>query len=256
MGAAGGREYPAGMHWRPATLILAAIIVTTSCSGDDDTAATTVPPTTSAASTTAEGTTAEATTTAAPSTTEAPTTDPTTSPPPTNSDGTTTEPTTRPTEPPTSSDIDDFARQAAEIIERTEASWDVVLAAFQDPFDEDKAAALDEYFTGNQLEGFNNLLDVYRRDGVRAVQREGISDTYEADPRSLALDLEGGRASLQVCHVETSLVVETGGNPDGTDRVISDDLEEQIVELDVIRVDGTWKVSRARSPETEIASCS
>lgn len=237
-------------------MTIAALLAVAACNGDDDAATTTVTVQPSQpGSTTAE----TATETTGPPTTSTSNPPPTTeTTPPTTAPRPTTEPTAETTDPPTTTDqpVDDFAAQTLVVIERTEASWEIVLAAFRDPLDDAKVEALDEYFTGNQLEGFNNLIDLYRADGVRAVAREGMSDTYEVEPRSLALDLEGGRATVQVCHIETSLVVETAGNPDGTDRVISDDIEQQIVEVDLVLADGTWKASTARTPETEIATCS
>jgi hypothetical protein len=148
-----------------------------------------------------------------------------------------------------------MAAEAIEVIDRTEASWQAVLTAFRDPFDEAKAAALAEYFTGNQLEGFNNLIEEFRAGNFRSVPNPGEPEIYDVDPRSVALSLDAGIATVQVCHLDTSLIVETGGNPDGTDRVVSDDIEREIVELDVIRIDGVWKVDSARAPETEIARC-
>lgn len=141
------------------------------------------------------------------------------------------------------------------VLDRTEQSWGVVLTAFGDPFDDAKVAALEGYFTGNQLEGFNNLIDDFRTGNFELQPRADMTDTYDADPRSLALSLEADFATVQVCHISTALTVEVGGNPDGSDRVVADEIEQSIVELDVVRLDGLWKISSARAPETEIAEC-
>lgn len=243
-------QYRSGMSFRSAATAAIVVMVVAGCNGDDDSTDTTS--VTSAETTTSEATEPTASTDAPVTTTE-PTSTSTTPPTVPTTTGTPTS-TTDTTNPGTSSP-DDFATQAIEVIERAEASWNSVLVAFGEPFNDDKVAALSDFFTGVQLEGFNNLIGQFREGNFRLVPRTDMQDTYEAEPRSLTLSLEDGFATVQVCHIETSITVETGGNPDGTDRVAADEIEQQIVELDLVRIDGVWKIENARAPETEIAQC-
>lgn len=241
-------RYGLGMRSRVA-MAVAAITLLAACNGDDD-----AEPTTTTAVHLEETTTSSArpTTTAAPDPETTRTTAPETS---TTQEQSTTTNVVPATDPTTTADPDDYTAQGVLVIKRVEESWRTVRMLLDDPFDDDKLAALDGYFTGNQLEGFRNVVQDYRDQNLRSVDNPDVPEVYTAEPASLALDLEAGRATVQVCHRDSTLLVETAGNPDGTDRVVIDDVSEMIVELDVKLVDGVWKVSSARVAETEIAQC-
>lgn len=206
------------------------------------------PPTTAASTEPAVPTTEPV---AVPKTAAPPT--PTAPPPPTSTNPVVT--LTETTDPPTTDPISEEVQARLDVIERTEASWEVVRALFENPHDELLAAQLDDYLVDSQLEGFRNLLWEFRSGNFRSVPRPGRPEVYSVDPASLVINLDAGSATVQVCHIDTAIIVETGGNSDGTDRVALDEIETSVIELDLRLVGGNWKVSRARAPEVEITTC-
>lgn len=226
------------MRRSPAALALATLVAVTACNGDDAAPTDLAPTTTDVAESTS-----------APSTSTTPTTTPTT--PVTTAAP--VEATASPTTASTTSETDPrFA-----ILDAVEAASAALRAIVRDPFDDVKLAALDEFFTGRQLEGWNNVIASYRRDNLRQIENSEEPDEILVDLASIAVSEDGASAVLQACSITSGIVVETGGNPDGSDRVIEDRIGRNVVELELIQQGGTWKLSSARSPDEneQIASC-
>lgn len=246
-------------------IICVSLVAVAACSGGDDEASSTTalstvasaPPTTPAPeptdTTEAPATTAPpATTAAAVATTEPPVE---TTAPPVETTAPPVE-TTDPSDPTTTVSSDEAVQARFDVLERAEAAWPTATRpVYNDPFNDELVANLENFYTGNLLEGINNVVQQLRDGNFRTIPRDDQPEIYVADPRSLAVNVESGRATVQVCHINTAILIQVGGNPDGSDRIAEDEIREQIVELELLLVDGVWKVASANEPETEIATC-
>ncbi len=143
------------------------------------------------------------------------------------------------------------------IVDAVDASWQASLDAVRDPFSDEKLALLDEHFTGVLLEGWRNTVSDYRERNYREIENPDEPDAFEVELASVAVNEFGTFAVVQGCSITSGVIVEVGGNSDGSDRVIEDGIGRTVVELELVKEDGQWKVEDARSPdETEtIASC-
>ncbi|MFW2336273.1 hypothetical protein, partial [Ilumatobacter sp.] len=201
----------------------------------------TAPPTTPAPSTTPPTAVADTTT----STTAATTT------------STTTAPTTS-LAPAVTVDPDDFVANTIAIIETAERAFVVYNTALNDPFNNEKVEAIAEVFTSRLVEGWMNIIEEYRENNFKSIPNpDGVPARYDVDINSVEVNLNNGTGSVQVCHLNTFVKVEVGGNADGSDRVVEDDVTERVEQLEMVREDGVWKINRASLPnESEIlTSC-
>ncbi|MEO6651771.1 MAG: hypothetical protein ABIP17_03840 [Ilumatobacteraceae bacterium] len=228
-----------------AVAVVVVALVIAACSGDDDAD----PATTPASSESTISTTADlpSTTDDTTTTTAAPTTTTTTisiAPPPT------VEPTT------TSEPGDEFARRLA-VIDAVEMAWQAKVDVLRDPTSDEKLQRLGDVYRGVLLDGFGNLVEQYRDENLRTVVNPKQDDDLTLEPASLAISEDGNFATIQACDVTAGIVVEGGGNADGSDRVIDDRVGRVVVQFDVVLVDGTWKVERGQAvDESErIAQC-
>lgn len=246
------------MSFRRVAIAVLASVATAACNGDDDIASSTLPTTTDATPATTEITPTPSPPTTVSSST-APTTQATTSTSVPGSTDPTSPPTTDSTAPPTTSDPDiDAAVQARlDVIEAVELSFAASLAVRQDPLEDARVEALEMYYAGNQLEGWRNIADRYREQNLRLLVNPQQPDMVLVELASIAVNGELEFATLQVCEVLGGTLVEVGGNPDGSDRVIADDVERTVVELDIVLDGDAWKVQSAREPlaEEQIATC-
>ncbi len=229
--------------------MIALVLVAAACSGDDasDAATTGVPTTTSAAPST----------TAAPETTT--TTSTTESPVPTTSSTAVTD-TSSPTSvpaPDSTLDPNDPVAQAEAVLAAVEAAMRASVNAVRSPSDDRVVAQLSDHYTGVLLEGWRNVVADYRANNLRQLENTVEPDAFVAELASLAVSASGTLATVQGCEITSGIVVEIGGNPDGTDRVIEDGIGRTVLELEVVVEDGAWKVRDAIEPDPSdrIASC-
>lgn len=226
------------------TLVAASLLIATACSGDDDTASTTTvqltttaAPTTSAPPTTAPETTRVPTTVAAPTTAE-PTTVPSTSPSETISPEPTT--TTLPEGvPPRVTFPDDEDKQA--VVDAFYAYDDALTQALRDPADERLVEDVLALTTGDQAERVEAFL-ADLADAAQAARPGTVGPSYTdvVEPTVLVVDTS---AALDVCIVDTDVLVEVGAGSDGGDLVIDDSYSSVFDSYNFDLEDGDWKVS-------------
>ena len=94
-----------------------------------------------------------------------------------------------------------------------------------------------------------NSIEDYRVNNLRSLPNPDVPARYDVDPNSVEVNLDSGTGRVQACHLNTFLEVETGGNPDGTDRIIEDEISERVEQLELIRDDGAWKIDAASIPD-------
>lgn len=157
---------------------------------------------------------------AAPTTTLAPITipDPTTS----TTTVTTTEPviaTTSTTDAgPTTTITEAAAKQA--VITAAIASWEAFNEAKLDPTNDGKVAAMASTRAGEALNRATQVIASYRVENHRSVTNSAIPAEIIVSPDSVQIDLADSTATIEYCNISSNIVVEVGGNPDGTDRVL------------------------------------
>lgn len=229
------------MRGRPVAAAATALVTLVSlagCSSGDDaadetTVADTAAPTTEAPTTTAvPTTTSSTTTTTTTTTTAAPTT-------------TTSAPTTEPTD--TTINVDAEVEAFEAVVEAADLSWVVYTAALMSPDDDIVVGRLETVYTERLVAGFMDIIDEYRANGYRLIESDDLPATQEVELSSVAIDLDRGRATLQVCVVNSFVKVQR--MPDGTDEVVDDAVSRRVEELGFVEVDGAWKVDTARIPE-------
>jgi hypothetical protein len=209
------------------------------CSGDDDTAN---PTTTATSALAAVATTGPPITTRAVPTPPEPTNPPTTpvSTAMTSSPGS-VAPTTAPGMPGTSPDPHDPALAPHLIYAAAEGAWRTLGEALADPLSDEKYNALALYRTGDNLARAQALVQRFRDENLRVVPHPNYESEVIIDPMSLVIDPVDGFATMRVCEADTEITIEVGGNPDGSDRVVNDELSTVVDEADYVIVDDTWK---------------
>jgi len=233
---------------------MAAVVLVSAagCSGDDDADAAVTTLIESTPTTTAPEPTTTATTTSPPTTVSPTTISPTTLADTTTSTTSSIAVTTSPA-PTVTLDPGDFVANSIAIIETAERSFLIYNAALHDPFDDEKVDAIADVYTPRLVEGWMNIIEEYRTDNLRSVPSPDNPARYDVDINSVEVNLNNGTGSVQVCHLNTFVEVEVGGNADGSDRVVDDEVTERVERLDLIREDGVWKINKASLPdESEI----
>jgi hypothetical protein len=215
------------------------------CSGDDDTADPTTTATSALATTIAEApTVATPTTATAPSSTAVATTTsvPTTAPIPTTAAA------------PTSTGPLDEAEAIAAIIEAAQGAWRTGVDVLLDPWSDERLAALAEFRTASQAAAVAEVVHQMRSDNRMAVENPEMPVRIAVDPMSVVIDLEDGLGTVDACQVDSLVEIQVAGNPDGTDRVLDDDVVHRIVRYELALEADRWLVSAA-SEVSEVPAC-
>ena len=165
-----------------------------------------------------------------------------TTPPPTSTEApaTPTTPTTPSTDAPTTT-LDPAATLAADVEADLLEAFRLGREASMDPFNADKEAAAMDRRLGVIAENFAaNLADYRARNyAIRENPTVPASVTVEV-PASLVLD-GADVAELQICEVDSWIVVEVGAGPNGTDAVVNPDVTSYRSMVFLRRVDGLWR---------------
>lgn len=207
------KGYHFAMTRRGAVLAVAAVtVVIAACSSSDDAAPTTSP----APSTVATTTEPDPTTTAAPTTTEAPTTT-----------------------------LDPAEALAAEVEADLRAGLDAARTAGVDPFDQ---AAEDEAIrlrTGFARENLETRLADWRVKNYAIRQNQHVPPSVTIETPARLLEDGADVAEVQICEVDSWILVEPGAGANGTDAVVGPDVLTYRTRVLLRRIDGTWKIEGA-----------
>ncbi len=212
---------------------LAVALLATACSGGDDDAATvttTTPITDDTVDTVATTAPTTAPTTAVPTTVPATTSTAGTTEP--DDPATTTEPTAT-TEPD-----DDADRQA--VLDAVVESWRVFNEAKLDPTNDDKVAALSEVTGGELLVNSIEVIARYRAENKRSVTNPDVPAAIVLYPDTLQVDQEAGTAQVDYCRIGSNILVEIGGNADGSDLVLDDTVNTYVERSLLVLEEGRW----------------
>lgn len=207
------------MWWGVSVALLAA------CSGGGDSADPTVAPTIRAETTT--------TTSAVAGQSSATTTLPVTTVPATTLPATTTPPTTPWTTAPdpTEQVIADFL-----------AAWNAFNEAKLDPTSDEKRDAARSLLTGATLDVFDERIALFRANNWRS-----MTDPEHPARASVvdgSVEITGATASLTYCGLDSNILVEVGGLPDGGDAVINEAINAVLTEAELEWSGTVWLLAR------------
>ncbi len=188
--------------------VAAAMLLLAACSGSDGDAA----PSTTPAPVATTAATPATTTTSVPSTTQAPTTT-----------------------------IDPAQTLAAEVEADFREAIRLGDEALQEPFDAARAAAALDRRLGVVRENFAERLARYRTENLAIRQNETVPATIVVEQPARRIPPSDDVIEMQVCEVDSWIVVEVGAGPNGTDAVVNPDVVAYRAQIFMRNVDGIWR---------------
>ena len=149
--------------------------------------------------------------------------------------------------PSTSTDRPALSEDQAkrDVIEAAIDSWTAFNNVLLDPGNDDLLRALALTRTGDALDRAIEGVIGYRarNEAERTHPNHPAEITVRED--SVSVDLASGTATLEYCRVGSNIWVEVGANPDGSDRVLNDEINSYI-EMAVFELVGdVWLRTRA-----------
>ena len=196
------------MKVRARGVLVVAALTLGACSGESAAPATTVPETTASTSPTTPPPTAPATT---PTTAPPATTPPTTAPP-------TTPATVPPTVPATIPA--DLAQAQQDVIDATSPPGRPISDATRDPSNEEKLARLAATPSGPTLERRSTSSPSWWQAASSPSRTRRHLPSIDIYEETVVVDVAAGTASVEYCRIGSDLGIEVGGNPDGTDKIV------------------------------------
>jgi hypothetical protein len=217
------------MKVRARGVLVVAALTLGACSGESAAPATTVPETTASTSptTTAPAPTPATTPTTAPPATTPPTTVPTTTP--------ATVPPTVPATIPA-----DLAQAQQDVIDATVAAWQAYLDATRRPTDEAALEQLAATNSGPTLDRRLQRVVEIAASGVASVENPATPASIDIYEQTVVIDVAAGTASVEYCRIGSDLGVEVGGNADGTDRIVVDEVNAYHERAELVFNAGRW----------------
>lgn len=205
-----------------AAIALASSLALAACGGSDNAQ----PPATSAAVVnTAPSTILPPATTPAPTTTEAPAAP---------------ETTEAAVAPETTAPFSDEEQAKQEVIEAAEHAWYVFNEAKLDPTNDDKVQAALMAHTGEAKARVEEIIRNYRDSNRRSIPSDIAPANVVVYADSTHVDLTSGTATIELCNLGSNVMVEVGGEPDGSDRVLDDSVTAYDTLETYTLVDGEW----------------
>lgn len=223
---------------RAGALIVIAGVVG-ACSGDDEAA----PSTTAAAAAPTAPATSTAPTTGAVAAAPATTIPVTAAAPPSSSAASVAStPTTAPTPTaPAATPPADVGQVKQDVIDAVIASLAVYLDAARNPTDGAKLGLLPEVMTGQTLELAADLIAELVASGSIVVENPdtpaAITTFYE---ETFVYDAAAGTASIEFCRIGSDLRIKPGGNPDGSDQILINEVNAYRERSEFVFVEGRW----------------
>ena len=126
------------------------------------------------------------------------------------------------------------------ILDAVDEAWASFNEALQDPTNPEKIERVKAANTGATLERALAVLEQYQAENLREVTNSDLPASIQVDPTRIRFDLDAGVATVEYCFLNSNVLVETGGNPDGTDKVLDPDVRSVRSQTVVTRIDGQW----------------
>jgi hypothetical protein len=163
----------------------------------------------------------------------------TATPTPTDSDPTTT-PAPPTTEAPTTT-LDPAQALAAQVEADYREAIRLGDEASRDPFDALREQAALDRRLGVVREKFADRLAHYRENNLAIRENETIPAKIVVEVPARLIAPSDDVIEMQVCEVDSWILVEVGAGPDGTDAVVNPDMASYRAQIFMRNVDGVWK---------------
>lgn len=229
---------------RRVAVCAAIAVLATACSGDDDATPGPAPSTTATDAGSAADDTTEITEATQGTDDSGGDTDSASTQPPTSTSSTTdnldlttssvpaTSPTT--TTDPAAGDVD------PSVIDAVVASWRAFNEAKLDPTNDAKLAALGDTTGGDLLQNSIDVVARYRAENKRSVTNPDVPAAIVVYADTLVVDDVAGTAQVDYCRIGSNILVEVGGNADGTDLVLDDTVNTYIERSSLVFEGDHW----------------
>jgi hypothetical protein len=154
---------------------------------------------------------------------------------------TTVAPTT--TAAPTTT-LDPLAAEEAAVSEAAVQARLARTQAFIDLDDADSIAALDRYYDagGPARSEVDQSLQDLRDEGWRVRSHPTIPEATTVEMVTFTDGPPPTRAEVIVCIVDSAIIVEPGGGPDGGEAIVNDQVAAARTTYEMVKVDGLWKL--------------
>jgi hypothetical protein len=169
----------------------------------------------------------------------APTTIVETTPLPPATDPTTTEPAT--TTAPTTT-LDPATTLAAEVEADFLEAFAALYAVIQDPSNETLVSSALDWHIGSNRVFIAEQIDEYRLNGWVARPHPEVAAAVIVEVPAAAVEPSDDFVELQICEVDSWIVVEPGAGPDGGDAIVNDELNTYRSKYFVRQVDERWSI--------------
>lgn len=145
---------------------------------------------------------------------------------------------------------------AADVVAAATEAWSLLNAARLDPSPAVIDAALAAY-TGKSKDAVTELLTSYGVTGQVSRTDEAAPATVVPYPDTVTVSNDGGEATVEVCEVDTNVLVQPGTGEGGTDVVVDDAIASHRVRVTLRLVDGVWLESDGEILDTfeDATSC-
>lgn len=173
--------------------------------------------------------------------------------PPGTTQPTTTAPPSTPTTvpaPPTTSPLseEDQAKQA--VIEAAKNAWHLFNEAKLDPTNDVKVRAAFAAYTGSARTRVEGIIAEYRSSHWRSLTSQSAPAHVDVYTDSVDIDLASNSATVELCNLGSNVMVESGGNPDGSDRMLDDSITAYWTRESYVLTDGGWMKADAEVIQT------
>jgi uncharacterized circularly permuted ATP-grasp superfamily protein len=124
-----------------------------------------------------------------------------------------------------------------EVIEAAENAWYLFNEAKLDPTNESKVETALAAQTGSARSRVEQIIDQYVRLNQRSRTLESAPARVAVDQTSVLVDLSAGTASLELCHLNSNLLIQSAS---GADVIVDDQVVAYRTNESYVLVDEIW----------------
>ena len=136
------------------------------------------------------------------------------------------------------------------VVDAATGAWALLDAARTDPSDQDKIDAAIAAYTGPAARTVTELLTNYGVTGQVSRPDTDTPATIVPYPDTVEVATGGDEATVELCEVDTNVLVQPGTGEGGSDVVVDDDVASHRLEVTLRLVDGVWLESAGEILET------
>lgn len=141
-------------------------------------------------------------------------------------------------DPPAAVSVDEAV--ADDVAAAATRAWSLLNEARLDPTDATKRSAAVAAYTGKSQDTVTELLSTYGVTGQVSRTDEAAPATLVPYPDTVTLSADGQEATIEVCEVDSNILVQPGMAEDGGDVVVDDESATLQLMLTLRLVDGEW----------------